>query len=127
MISLMFPEMLIPTKKNLSRVLGKMISPASDLHAKHPYVIDHMLLVMRAHNRRAMYVHKLDLYREDEASGQREKLLFLLGDHRIDAKQHLLEPLRRGGYSHRIIADAGHALNHEQPQITNQHIVAFLE
>jgi pimeloyl-ACP methyl ester carboxylesterase len=123
----MFPEMLIPTQKNLSKVLSKMISPASEFQSKHPYIVDHMTLMMRAHNRRAMYVHKLHLYREEEGITQREKLLFLVGEYRMETKRHLLKPLQRGGYSYKIIAGAGHGLNHEQPEIADQQIIAFLE
>lgn len=127
MLQLMFPEMLAPTPANLKKILARMTSPDSRFADRHPDIVDHLVLLMQAHNRRAMYVHKLDLYAEEEGLRQREKLLFLLGNHLVETKTHLLEPLRQGGYAFEIIDGAGHGLNHEQPEIVNQRITSFLE
>jgi pimeloyl-ACP methyl ester carboxylesterase len=72
-----------------------------------------------------MYMHRIDPYVEEEGIRQREKLLFLMGDHRIRTKKYLLAKLQRGGFLHEVIPGAGHGLNLEQPQIVNQRIIDF--
>jgi pimeloyl-ACP methyl ester carboxylesterase len=126
-LRMMMPEMLIPTEKNLRKVMAKLLSPESDLPRKHPYIVDHVLLLMKAHNRRAMYAHKVDPYNEEEGIRYREKLLFLMGDHQIKTKTEFLAQLEHGGYSYDVIAGAGHGLNQEQPEVVNQRIVRFLQ
>lgn len=43
-LTMMFPEILVPTRKNLLKVVGKLSSPESRLSEKHPEVAEHIVL-----------------------------------------------------------------------------------
>ncbi|KWX81116.1 hypothetical protein AMQ84_00905 [Paenibacillus riograndensis] len=74
---MMFPEILVPTRNNLLKVVHKLSSPESRLSEKHPEVAEHLVLLMKNHNQQAMFIHKLELYDKEKAVAVKEKLYFL--------------------------------------------------
>lgn len=126
---LLFPEILIPTRSNQIKAMKKLLSPNSNLFEMHPEVIEHLLLVTKSHNNKAMLGHKLEKYDKERAIAVREKLYFLLGDHMIDTRKERKEYINildDGGFNYKIISNSGHAINHEQPAIVHNEIVHFL-
>ncbi|WP_238656002.1 alpha/beta fold hydrolase [Paenibacillus piscarius] len=125
-LMMMFPEILIPTHNNLLKVARKLSSPASGLFDKHPEVGEHLVLLMRSHNQQAMFAHKLQLYEQEKAVPIRDKLYFLLGDYKLEQKRELTRTLDAGGFRYTVIPDAGHGVNHEQPERVNRELVGVL-
>lgn len=126
---LLFPEILIPTKKNMIKAMSKLVSPDSDIYAKHPEVIDHIIMVEKVHNKSAMFPHKLEKYDREKALKIKDKLYFILGDYMVassKSRQEYIELLKDVGFKYDVIKNAGHAVNHEQPEIVNEKIIAFL-
>lgn len=126
---LLFPEVLIPTKKNLVKAMSKLVSPDSNIYARHPEVFDHIIMVEKVHNKAAMFPHKLEKYDREKAQKIREKLYFIIGDYMVStskSRQECIELLKDGGFKYDVIKNAGHAVNHEQPEIVNEKIVSFL-
>lgn len=126
---LLLPEALIPTKRNLIKAMCKLASPKSNIYQKHPEVIEFMIDVVKEHNKKAMFGHKLEKYNKEKAIKIREKLYFLYGDHMVatsKSRKESVEILNNGGFEYEIINDAGHAANHEQPEIVNRKIIDFL-
>ncbi|MFD2876288.1 alpha/beta fold hydrolase [Paenibacillus rhizoplanae] len=130
-LMMMFPEILIPTSSNLLRAARKLSSPASGLFDKHPEVGEHLVLLMKSHNQQAMFAHKLQPYEQEKAVTFRDQLYFLLGDYKLEQKQEQKQELTRtldtGGFRYTVIPDAGHGVNHEQPERVNRELVAFFE
>ncbi|OMF92111.1 alpha/beta hydrolase [Paenibacillus sp. FSL R7-0337] len=124
---MMFPEILVPTRSNLLKVARKLSSPASGLLDKHPEVGEHLVLLLRNHNQQAMFTHRAQLYDQEKAAHCRDKLYFLLGDYKLNHKKELTGPLDAGGFRYTVIPDAGHGVNHEQPERVNRELVAFLK
>ncbi|WP_110930776.1 alpha/beta fold hydrolase [Paenibacillus bouchesdurhonensis] len=123
---MMFPEICIPTHQNLLRILKKLSSPHSEVFVQYPWLTDHLALLMRSHNQQAMFVHKIDKYNREEGSAAGSQLFFLVGDYRIELQRDFLRLLEEGKFQYKIIPDAGHGINHEQPKRVNAEIVGFL-
>lgn len=124
---MMFPEIMVPTRKNLLKVARKLSSPASGLFDKHPEVGEHLVLLMKNHNQQAMFAHKLQRYDKDKAVAVRDKLYFLLGDYKLEHKKEFAGILKDDGFHYKVIPDAGHGINHEQPERVNRELIEFLQ
>ncbi|WP_277472111.1 MULTISPECIES: alpha/beta hydrolase [unclassified Paenibacillus] len=126
-LTMMFPEILVPTRKNLLKVFNKLSSPESRLSEKHPEVAEHIVLLMKNHNQQAMFIHKLQLYDQAKAAGVRERLYFLLGDYRLDRKKDFTSVLDAGNFRYKVIQGSGHGVNHEQPERVHREMIDFLK
>jgi pimeloyl-ACP methyl ester carboxylesterase len=124
---LMFPEILVPSTRNLLRILKKLSSPQSDLFDKHPEIANHLIMLMKTHNQQAMFVHKLNKYDKEKAAAVRDKLYFLIGDHRLESKKDFIKILENDDFRYKIFTDTGHGINHEQPDLINHEIIEFLK
>ncbi|MHA6531501.1 alpha/beta fold hydrolase [Paenibacillus sp. BAC0078] len=124
---MMFPEILLPTRSNLLKVVQKLSSPNSRMFEKHPEVADHLVLLMKNHNQQAMFIHKLQRYDKERALRIRDRLYFLLGDYKLDHKQDFIRLLKDGDFRYQVIPDAGHGVNHEQPEAVNREMISFLQ
>lgn len=125
-IGMMFPEILLPTKNNMAKIMKKMISPNSDAFDKNPQFLEHLLLLMKLHNRKAMFVHNIDKYDREAAIKIRDKFYFILGDYHVERKKEFIDLLLEGGYKYKVIENAGHGVNHEQSEKVNKEIIDFL-
>lgn len=125
-ILLIFPEILIPTDKNLMKILRKLSSPNSELFEVYPAITGHLILLMKYHNQQAMFVHKLEKYNKAEDMSIQKKLYFLISEHHINLKKDLMSVLIEDKFLYKVIANAGHGINHEQPDIVNKEITRFL-
>lgn len=125
-IGLMFPEILLPTRKNMIKILYKMSSPHSSCFQENGDIADYMIDVMTAHNQSAMFVHKIHKYNEEYGKLIKDKCLFLFGDYRLDINKDIIEIINRDGFTLKIIENAGHGLNMEQFQLVNREILNFV-
>ncbi|MFD0715774.1 alpha/beta fold hydrolase [Paenibacillus sp. GCM10027626] len=123
---LMFPELLNPTEENLLKVLKKMSHPDSGMLEEHPWVAEHLVLLMKHHNQQAMFVHQLKKYDHMQGLAARDKLYFLIADHRLKSKKDFMRIMQHGMYRYKIIPQAGHGINHEQPATINHEMLDFL-
>ncbi|AIQ23335.1 alpha/beta hydrolase [Paenibacillus sp. FSL H7-0737] len=125
-LMMMFPEILIPTDRNLLKVLKKLSAPHSPLFDNHPALAAHLILLMRTHNQQAMFVHKLHPYDKNAAVAVRDKLYFLVGEHALKQSKDFINILEDGKFYYQVIPHAGHGINHEQPDRVNTEIINFL-
>ncbi|MNI73689.1 hypothetical protein D3C73_1297140 [compost metagenome] len=100
---MMFPEILVPTRNNLLKVVHKLSSPESRQSEKHPEVAEHLVLLMKNHNQQAMFIHKLELYNRVKAIAVQEKLYFLIGEYKLDRKREFIKLLTDGGFRYQVI------------------------
>ncbi|ANE46060.1 hypothetical protein SY83_06915 [Paenibacillus swuensis] len=124
---LMFPEILIPTHQNMLKIMKKLSSPNSDIFDKYPSIVEHLVLLMKNHNQQAMFVHKLEKYDKEKGAAIRNKLYFLIAEHRINIRKDFINILDSDGFRYKVIPNAGHGINHEQPDIINNEIIRFLK
>lgn len=123
---LAFPEVLVPTRKNIIKIMKKM-KPNSDLFDKHPEVVEHMVLVTGSHNQSAMFPHKLEKYDKQMGMTIRDKVYFLFGGNMRSAREELMKIMNDEQFKYKIIEGVGHGLNHEKPEAANQEIIRFLQ
>ncbi|GBG08343.1 hypothetical protein PAT3040_02923 [Paenibacillus agaridevorans] len=125
-IMLMFPEMLIPTDRNLRKIIPKLCSPASRVFDEHPLLASHLVLLMKGHNQKAMFPHQPRKYISEQGMALKDKLYFLVGDHHAVVGKAFIELLKRDGYRYKMISKAGHAINQEQPESVHKEMFGFL-
>ena len=123
---MMFPEMLVPTDGNLRKIIRKLSAPSSAVFDVHPQLEDHLVLLMKSHNQRAMFPHQPHKYYKEQGAAARDKLYFLAGDHHSVVKKELVALLETDGFRYGIVHGAGHAINHEQPDRVHREIFQFL-
>lgn len=126
-LKLLLPEILLPIRSNMMRIMTKLTHPESDVLTRYPELIDHMILAMKSHHRKAMFNHDIKDYNKEEGQNVKEKLLFILGDLDILERKSFINLLETGGYTYRIIRKAGHAVNFEQADKVNNEIIRFLK
>lgn len=102
-LMMMFPEILIPTDRNLLKVLKKLSAPHSPLFDNHPALAAHLILLMRTHNQQAMFVHKLHPYDKNAAVAVRDKLYFLVGEHALKQSKDFINILEDGKFYYQVI------------------------
>lgn len=125
-LMMMFPEILIPTNRNLLKVLKKLSSPGADVFKRYPLLAEHLVLLMKSHNQQAMFAHKLEKYDKTRADAVKEKLIFLIAAHKIGLKKDFMAILNGDGFRYKIIPNAGHGINHEQPEVVHKEMIGFL-
>lgn len=126
-LSMMFPEILIPTQNNMLKILKKMSSPHTDIFDKYPILAEHLVLLMKSHNQQAMFAHKLEKYDKQKGNAVKNKLLFLIAEHTLSQKQDFIEILNTGEFYYKVIANAGHGINHEQPELIHKEVIEFIQ
>ncbi|WP_241674672.1 alpha/beta fold hydrolase [Paenibacillus luteus] len=127
MLLIMFPEIMLPTERNLLNIMKKMSSPNSNLFVQNPLLAKHLVLLMKNHNQKAMFNHKIEKYEPSKGSAIKDKLYFLIAEHRIHAKKNFIKILKDGGYFYKVIPNAGHGINHEQPAVIHEELIRFLK
>jgi len=125
-LMMMMPEMLIPTRNNMLKIIKKLSSPNSRVFEQHPELANHLVLAMQNHNQQAMFAHKLQKYDQASAVAIKDKLYFLMGEHKLSHKKEFLQVLDAGGFRYKIILNAGHGVNHEQPAAVHNELVPYL-
>jgi pimeloyl-ACP methyl ester carboxylesterase len=123
---ILFPEMLIPTKKNIIKVLSKIAYPNSDLFNKYPEAIEHMIMVMKCFNKSAMFYHNKDMYSKEEVLDIKDRIFFILGELKIFHSEELISTLKADAFHYKVINKSGHAINFEQPGKVCEEIIYFI-
>ncbi|WP_339206746.1 alpha/beta hydrolase [Paenibacillus sp. FSL K6-3182] len=125
-LMMMMPEILIPTRNNMLKIIKKLSSPQSRVYEQHPELADHLVLAMKNHNQQAMFAHKLQKYDQASAAAIKDKLYFLMGEYKLSHKKDFLQVLNAGQFRYKIIPHAGHGVNHEQPDAVHNELIPFL-
>jgi pimeloyl-ACP methyl ester carboxylesterase len=126
-IGLLFPEIIIPTKNNMINVMRKLSSPNSDIYQKYPEILDFLVLLMKSHNQKAMFIRNIREYNEDISIKYKNKFYFLISDYKTESKKDFINALISGEYKYKVIQNAGYGINFEQPEIINNEIISFLK
>lgn len=122
---LMFPEILLPTERNMHRIVRRLSSPHADVFDRHPLLAKHLVLLMKSHNQQAMFAHQVVPYDEARGAAVKEKLYFLLGDQHRVVTRRTVDLIKQGQYAYRIIERTGHGINHERPQAVHDEMFRF--
>ncbi|GAB6926207.1 hypothetical protein JCM10914A_01900 [Paenibacillus sp. JCM 10914] len=126
MMRAFLPEALFPSDRNVRKLLRRLCGTNSDAFENHPDLMQHWSYLLKFFNNRSMMKHTIKIYSKVDFQAIQDKALFLVGDQ--DILSHYpkaLARLRAYGMEHRIVKNAGHAINHEMPDIIHGEIMAF--
>ncbi|WP_230202549.1 alpha/beta fold hydrolase [Paenibacillus ihumii] len=128
MMAAFLPEALLPSEKHCKKLLRKLSGPNYIKFAENEVLITHWYYLLRYFNNKSMMHHKIAIMDDAaEIAKARGKLLFLIGKYdRLSNYPQAIKKLEDNELNYKIIKDAGHALNHELPEIINEEIISFL-
>jgi pimeloyl-ACP methyl ester carboxylesterase len=127
MLKLFLPEALFPTEKNVKKLLGKMTGPDNGNLMDNEELMNHWKLLLKNFNNMSMGRHKLERFTSAEVDGMKKDALFLTGDaDRLTYGENYIETADNLGLRYEIVKHAGHALNHEKPELVNERMTRFL-
>lgn len=125
-VKTMIQTLLLPTERNMLKIVRKLSSPASDVWERHAPLARHLVLLMKTHNASAMFPHEIVQYEASQGIAVKDKLLFLIGEHSRMTGKVYADVLEAGGFRYERIPNAGHGINHEQPEAFQQSLLTFL-
>ncbi|MNI14296.1 Carboxylesterase YbfK [compost metagenome] len=127
MIMIFLPEALFPTEKNTKKLLRKLTAPQSDVFEKNQELMLQWTYLLKFFNNRSMMFHKVAEIPQEELSILRDKAIFLIGEYdRLANYPKAIKHLAVNQMNVKIVANAGHGINHEQPDLINREIIQFL-
>ena len=126
MMRAFLPEAMFPSEQNVRKLLRKLCGASADAFEKNPDLLQHWTYLLKYFNNRTMMKHSITIYPQDAIQTIRDKSLFLIGDQdMLSYYPKSLARLREYGINHRIVKNAGHAINHEMPELIHEEIVGF--
>ncbi|GGH18368.1 alpha/beta fold hydrolase [Paenibacillus segetis] len=127
MMKAFLPEALFPTEANCKKLLRKLCGPNYSVFEDNRELMKHWYYLLRYFNNKSMMKHSITIFNKEQLQSLREKALFLIGED--DILTHYpksIHRLQEHQMNFKIVEQAGHAINHEQPDVVNKEIVDFL-
>lgn len=125
MLKIFMPEALIPTKRNIQKLLLKLTGENSAAFTGNPLIVEHFTYLLRGYNNMCMRYHKIVKFSDEQIDTIRPKLLYLLGEQDPFAIMGGQALLRQYGMSARYFPNAGHGINHEIADAINDELIAY--
>jgi len=126
MMKVFLPEALFPTEKNARKLMCKLCANPDALF-RHEELMRHWLLLLKYFNNASMMQHKVTGFNDAEIDGIRDRTRFLIGSgDRLGNAAGSTDLLDRYRMNYRLVEQAGHALNHEQPALVEAEIIRHL-
>lgn len=130
MMKVFLPEALFPSEKNALKLVKKLCGdPAfiTTLNEKQPEFMKHYLYLLKHFNTQSMTAHKITSFSDSEIAVIRRKTRILIGAcDRLSYHSDAVDCLKKYNMNYRIVENAGHALNMEQPELVNNEMIGFL-
>lgn len=130
MLKVFLPEALFPSPKNAKKLMIKMCgapAAADTILGLTPAVLEHWMGLMKYFNNRMMFYHKNLGFDDREIDIIRGRTRILIGAcDKLAEGSGAYEALKQYNMNHRVVENAGHALNMEQPGLVNGEIISFL-
>lgn len=126
MMKIFLPEALIPTRKNVEKLIRKLSGENAAVFLDDKDIMEHYTCLLRGFRNMAMGYHKVRYFTEQEIDAIRDKIQYLVGTD--DPFQQLggAVELREHHMNVTFYEATGHGLNHERADEINQKIVAIL-
>lgn len=121
------PAALFPSEKNMNKLMRKLCGPNSGALLDNAEIMRHWTYLLKYFNTKSMMKQKMVRFSEEDYKALQGRVLFLLGE--ADGLLRLpgdLEKLERNKLAYKVIKDAGHAVNHQQPERVRREIAEFL-
>lgn len=123
-LKVFFPQIFIPTEKSAIKLLRKICGPNLNSVLENKELKNHWLYILK-HSR--PHKQKIIFYDNKVFSTFRDKAIFLIGEFdRLVYYPSVIELFHENSLNYKIIKNAGHMINLEQPELINKEIINFL-
>jgi len=126
MMKIFLPEALIPTKRNVARLLVKLSGKNSAAFIDNPLVLEHFTYLLRGYNNMAMGYHKITGFTDVQIADIKDKALYVVGEADPFAILGGKAALEKYNMNARFFADVGHGINHEIAGEINSLLIEYL-
>lgn len=127
MMTAFLPEALFPSEKNCRKLLRKLSGPNHSAFEDNEELMKHWYYLLKYFNNQSMMRHRIRIFQDSEFAGIRSKVLFLIGEYdRLSNYPKAIAKLESNQIPYKLVKDAGHAVNHEQAELINKEIIAFI-
>lgn len=126
MMKIFLPEALIPTKRNIAKLLAKLSGKNSAVFTENPLILEHFTYLARGFNNMAMRYHKVAGFTDEQIEGIKDKTLCLVGEADPFAILGGKAALEKYKMNARFFADVGHGINHEIASEINALLIEYL-
>ncbi|QOT11178.1 alpha/beta hydrolase [Paenibacillus sp. JNUCC32] len=126
MMRAFLPEALFPSERNVRSLLRKLCGTHADAFENNPELMQHWFYLLKYFNNRSMMKHAITIHSPADIQAIRSKSLFVIGER--DLLSHYPKAVARletNGMRYRIVNGAGHAINHEMPELVHEEIIGF--
>ncbi len=127
MMRIFLPEALIPTRKNVQKLLTKMTGEHIEAFTENPLLMEHFFWLMRGFNNMTMRYHSVSSLSDQEVDLLRTKAFFLVGLEDPFEKLGGEMMLREKKMRVKFFKGVGHGINHEIAKQINQEIIHIIE
>jgi pimeloyl-ACP methyl ester carboxylesterase len=128
MMAAFMPYALFPSRSNCRKLLKKLCGPNYSAFENHSELMDHWYYLLKYFNNRSMLQHKITPTHIEQLQSLRDKTLFLIGQYdRLSYYPKAIARLEQASQNYKIIPNAGHAINHEQPDVIHREITRFMQ
>lgn len=128
MMKAFLPEALFPNEKSTKKLLRKLCAPNSDAFEKNDEIMLHWNYLLKYFNNMLMSYHKYTKLKTLDLSILKDKALFLIGEFdRLTYYPESIKALEDNNLNFKIVKNAGHGINHEQPELIYNEIINFFE
>ncbi|MFZ4193221.1 alpha/beta fold hydrolase [Paenibacillus sp. NPDC058898] len=126
MMRAFLPEALFPSERNVRKLLRKLCGTHADAFENNPELMQHWYYLLKYFNNRSMMKHTITIYSAADVQAIRDKSLFVMGEQDLlSYYPKAVARLKANGMRYRIVKDAGHAINHEVPELVHEEIIGF--
>jgi len=126
MMKIFLPEALIPTKRNVARLLTKLSGKNSAAFTDNPLILEHFTYLLRGYNNMAMRYHKVTGFTDTQIMGIKDKALYAVGEADPFAILGGKAALEKYNMNARFFADVGHGINHEIADEINALLIEYM-
>ncbi|MGG4090988.1 alpha/beta fold hydrolase [Paenibacillus lautus] len=126
MMRAFLPEALFPSERSVRTLLRKLCGTHADAFENNPELMQHWFYLLKYFNNRSMMKHTITIHSSADIQAIRSKSLFVIGEQDLlSYYPKAVARLKANGMRYRIVKDAGHAINHEVPELVHEEIIGF--
>jgi len=127
MLKVFLPEALIPTKKNMSKLIQKLSGDHSSVLTDNAVIMQHYTYLLRGFNNMSMAYHKIEFFNDNQISNLCGKCLFLCGEaDPLGDVTKTKEKFEKYQLEYQFYKGVGHGINHEISDEINQKIIDYM-
>ncbi len=127
MMKIFLPEALLPTPKNVQKLIRKLCGSNSRVFTENGKIMEHYTYLLKGFNNMAMGYHNVRGFKKTEIDLIRDKLEFLVGKEDPFQKMGGRKVLEVFRMNTTFYPDAGHGLNHELSEDINCKMVEIFD